>query len=204
MTAQGETDQLTSEATIKVKDTTANPAPIALTGFGIAAVLMNLHNAGLYEMGSVVIAAGVFSGGVAQVITGLLEWKKNNIFGATAFTSYGFFWLSLIALMIMPEMGWSQPAEGSAMVAYLLMWMLFSVGMFIGTLKINRALQVVFGTTALLLLLLAIADATSNATLKHIGGYVGILSGLSGLYTALAQVINELYGRTVVPLGPVK
>src|SRR5271167_4700129 len=90
---------------IQIKDTTANPAPLGLLAFGMTTVLLNLHNAGFYEINSMVLAMGIFYGGVAQVIAGAMEWKKNNTFGTTAFTSYGFFWLTLVGLVILPKTG---------------------------------------------------------------------------------------------------
>ena len=86
---------------IKNLDVTGNPAPLGLLGFGMTTVLLNLHNAGFFALGSMILAMGIFYGGLAQVIAGIQEWKKNNTFGATAFTSYGFFWLSLVALLVL-------------------------------------------------------------------------------------------------------
>lgn len=190
---------------IKIKDTTANPAPLGLMGFGMTTVLLNLHNAGLFELGTMILAMGIFYGGLAQVIAGIMEWKKNNTFGTTAFCSYGFFWLSLVALLVAPKIGWGKPPQTSAMVAYLFMWGIFTFVMFIGTLKLSKALQFVFGSLALLFLLLAIADSTGSAAIKLIAGYEGIICGLSAMYAALSQVLKEIYGRTVAPIGrPVK
>jgi succinate-acetate transporter protein len=187
-----------------IKDTTANPAPLGLMGFGMTTVLLNLHNAGVYKLGTMILAMGIFYGGVAQIIAGIMEWKKNNTFGMTAFCSYGLFWLSLVALIIMPKMGLASPPENSAMVAYLFMWGVFTSVMFVGTLKLNRALQFVFGSLAVLFFLLAVGDATGSTAIKHFAGYEGIICGLSAVYTALAQVLNELYRRTVLPVCPVK
>jgi len=75
-----------------ITDNTANPAPLGLLGFGMTTVLLNLHNAGFFELGSMILAMGIFYGGMAQVITGVMEWKKGNTFGTVAFTSYGLFW----------------------------------------------------------------------------------------------------------------
>jgi succinate-acetate transporter protein len=133
-----------------------------------------------------------------------MEWKKGNTFETTAFTSYGLFWLSLVGLIVLPKMGWSEPAENSAMVAYLIMWGIFTAGLFVGTLKLNRALQFVFATLTILFFLLALGDYTGSSTIKHIAGYEGIICGLSAIYTALAQVLNEVYGKTVAPIWPVK
>jgi len=197
--------QTQSEANLTVvKDTTSNPAPLGLMGFGMTTVLLNLHNAGFFALGSMIIAMGIFYGGMAQVIAGIMEWKKGNTFGTTAFTSYGLFWLTLVGLIITPKIGLAQQAETAAMVAYLFIWGLFTAVMFIGTLKLNRALQFVFVSLAVLFFLLALADHTGSIAIKHIAGYEGIICGLSAMYTALAQVLNELFGRTVLPLCPVK
>ena len=192
------------EIAIKMKDTTANPAPLGLMGFGMTTVLLNMHNAGFFTLGSMILAMGIFYGGLAQVFAGIMEWKKGNTFGTTAFTSYGLFWLSLVALLVMPAMGWGNTPEKSAMAAYLFMWGVFTAFMFIGTLKINRALQFVFATLTLLFFLLSLGDITGNITIIKIAGYEGIICGLSAIYTALAQVLNELYGRPIIPLWPVK
>ena len=190
--------------TLEVKDTTANPAPLGLAGFGMTTVLLNLHNAGYYELNSMILAMGIFYGGVAQVIAGIMEWKKNNTFGTIAFTSYGMFWISLVALVLMPEHGLVAATDSTAMGSYLAIWGLFSAVLFVGTLRLNRALQVVFATVTVLFFLLAIGDFTANPNLKLIAGYEGIVCGLSALYTGLALVLNEVYGQTVLPLGPVK
>ena len=197
-------EQKKLESAIQIKDTTANPAPLGLMGFGMTTVLLNLHNAGVYELGTMILAMGIFYGGMAQLIAGIMEWKKNNTFGTTAFCSYGLFWLSLVALLIMPRMKlWEAPAN-SAMAAYLFMWGLFTAVMFVATLKLNKALQVVFGSLAVLFFLLAIADATGSKVIGALAGYEGIFCGFSTIYAALAQVLNEVYGRDVLPLGPVK
>ncbi|WP_456468896.1 acetate uptake transporter [Archaeoglobus sp.] len=183
-----------------IKDTTANPAPLGLMGFGMTTVLLNLHNAGFFALGTMILAVGIFYGGLAQIIAGIMEWKKKNTFGTTAFTSYGLFWLTLVGLIVMPNLGLGSAPESSAMVAYLLMWGLFTAVMFLGTLKLNKALQFVFATLTILFFLLAIADATGNIIIKQIAGYEGVICGFSAIYTALAQVLNDVYGRTVAPL----
>jgi len=185
-------NEKTGDVTI-IKDTTANPAPLGLMGFGMTTVFLNLHNAGLFKLGTMILAMGIFYGGLAQVIAGIMEWKKGNTFGTTAFTSYGLFWLSLVGLIVMPKMGLGAEPEKTAMVAYLFGWGVFTLIMFIGTLKLTRELQFVFASLALLFFLLAFADATGSSTIKHIAGYEGIVCGLSAVYTALAQVLKELY-----------
>jgi succinate-acetate transporter protein len=189
-----------TQTNVTIQDTLANPAPLGLLGFGMTTVLLNLHNAGMYELNSMILAMGIFYGGIAQVIAGLFEMKKKNTFGATAFVSYGLFWLSLVGLLVMPKMGWAEASSNGAMVAYLLMWGLFTGCMFIGTLKLSRALQFVFGSLTILFVLLAVGDATGNALIKQIAGIEGIICGFSAIYTAVAQVLNEIYKKTVLPM----
>jgi succinate-acetate transporter protein len=182
---------------------TANPAPLGLCAFGMTTVLLNLHNAGFFEINSMILAMGIFYGGLAQVIAGIIEARKNNIFGLTAFTSYGFFWLSLVGLIVMPKLGWMTAPSTGGMVAYLIMWGLFTFCLFFGTLKLNRALQFVFASLTILFALLAIGDCTENASIKHLAGYEGIVCGASAIYTGVAVLLNEVYGRTVLPIGAV-
>jgi hypothetical protein len=188
---------------VNVKDTTANPAPLGLLAFGLTTVLLNLHNAGFFALGSMILAMGIFYGGIAQIIAGIMEWKKNNTFGTTAFISYGLFWLSLVGLLVMPSLGMGAAQDNAGMVAYLTMWGIFTGVMFFATLKNNRALQFVFASLTILFFLLAIGDATGSVVVKTIAGYEGIICGLSAMYTGLAQVLNESYGRVVLPLGVV-
>jgi succinate-acetate transporter protein len=187
-----------------ISDTTANPAPLGLLGFGMTTVLLNLHNAGLYPLDTMILAMGIFYGGLAQILAGIMEWKKGNTFGTTAFTSYGLFWLTLVGLLVFPKYGWAAAPGNGAMAAYLFIWGLFTALMFIGTLKLNRALQFVFASLALLFFLLALGDLTDNPAIKAIAGYEGIICGLSAVYTAIAQILNEVYGRTILPICPVK
>jgi succinate-acetate transporter protein len=193
-----------NESITQIKDTTGNPAPLGLLGFGMTTVLLNLHSAGFYELNSMILAMGICYGGAAQIIAGIMEWRKGNTFATTAFISYGLFWLTLVALIVLPKTGWSAKSDDTSMAAYLAMWGLFTGVMFIGTLRLSRALQFVFATLTILFFLLAYGDFTNaSAGFKHFTGYEGILCGFSAIYTGLAQVLNELSGKIVLPLGPV-
>jgi hypothetical protein len=190
---------------IRIKDFTANPAPLGLLGFGMTTVLLNLHNAGFYEMNGMILAMGICYGGLAQIIAGMMEWKKGSTFAATAFISYGFFWLSLVVLIVLPKAGLAAPANEAAMASYLAMWGLFTAVMFVGTFRLSVALQVVFGTLTVLFFLLAYGDfAGAGVGFKQFTGWEGLVCGFSAIYTGLAQVLNELYDRAVLPLGVVK
>ena len=177
----------------------ANPGPLGLLGFGMATVLLNLSNAGIIPLTSVEIAMGFALGGAAQIIAGIFEFKKNNLFGATAFTAYGLFWWSLIIIWCNPFNNVS--ADSMSMGFYLLLWCIFTFFMSIGTLKHNRATQVVFFSLTLLFLLLALSDFTDSHIIHTIAGYEGICCGLSAIYASLAQILNNEYGKTVMPLG---
>ncbi|MFO8069380.1 MAG: acetate uptake transporter [Alkalibacterium sp.] len=189
------------EQIVSIKEITANPAPLGLIAFGMTTVLLNIHNAGFIGLDAMILAMGIFFGGMAQVIAGIMEFKKNNTFGTTAFTSYGFFWLSLVGLNILPLMGIGEAPNALSMAAFLFMWGLFTMFMFVGTLRINKALQVVFGSLTILFFLLAIGKFTGSALILVIAGYEGIFCGLSAMYAAMAQVLNEVYGKTLLPIG---
>jgi succinate-acetate transporter protein len=188
----------------------ANPAPLGLLGFGLTTVLLNLHNAGLFPLDTMILAMGLAYGGLAQVIVGIMEFKKGNTFGTVAFSSYGLFWWSLVALLVLPSFsftGVSAPTE-TAMAAYFFMWGLFTFAMFFGTLKTNRALQFVFMSLAILFFMLTIRELTGNPTLfgtftfNNLTGIEGVICGSSAVYLAFAEVLNEAHKKTVLPICP--
>ena len=183
----------------------ANPGPLGLTGFGMTTVLLNLLNGGLIASTGLgmILAMGIFYGGLAQVIAGILEFRKGNTFSMVAFTSFGLFWISLVTILLFPKMGLASAPDGVSMAAYLAMWGLFTAYMFVATLNKNRAIQFVFGSLVILFALLAIADFTGIAWVKTLAGYEGIICGLSAIYLAFAEVVNETYGRELVPIGKV-
>lgn len=182
-------------------DKHANPAPLGLLGFGMTTILLNIHNAGFYPVVSMILGMGIFVGGIAQLIAGILEFRTGNTFGFTAFCAYGSFWLSLVALWILPKLGLADATPAGFVGWYLAMWGLFTLFMFIGTLRKNRALQVIFGSLVALFALLAIRDWTGNEAIGHLAGYVGLGCGGSAFYLAVAEVLNETYGREVLPIG---
>src|SRR6478609_7551146 len=126
-----------------IKDSTANPAPLGLFGFGMTTILLNVHNAGFFELNAMIMGMGIFFGGIQQVIAGIMEWKRGNIFGMGAFTSYGFFWLSLVALWILPLAGVAKP-DGPSMGVYLGLWGLFTLAFYIAIQKGNTIGKLIF------------------------------------------------------------
>ena len=181
------------------KHVMANPAPLGLIAFGLTTVLLNFHNAGFYPISSMILAMGLAYGGTAQIIAGAMEYKNGNTFATVAFSSYGLFWYSFVILLLLPKMGLATAPDAASLAAYLFMWGVFTAGMFIGTLKISRGLQAIFGTLAILFFLLALGDITGNTTITLIAGFEGILTGLIAMYVGLAEVINETHGRDILP-----
>lgn len=178
----------------------ANPAPLGLLGFGMTTILLNIHNAGFFPINTMILAMGIFYGGLGQVIVGCMCFKRGDTFGTTAFTSYGLFWLTLVGLILMPKMG-VESTSTDAMGWYLLLWGIFTAFLFIGSLRYPKAKQVVFGSLTVLFFLLAAKDFTGNSLIGAIAGFEGIFCGASAMYFGFAQILNAEYGRTILPIG---
>lgn len=197
-----------NEKMFTLKDMTANPAPLGLLGFGITTVLLNIHNAGFFPLNSMILAMGFAYGGIAQILACFLEYKKGNTFGTVAFGSYGLFWWSLVILLVLPELNFLNTGPGSAvqaagatsLAAYLFMWGVFTLAMFIATLKLSRGLQVIFISLAILFFLLAAGEITGSQTIITIAGFEGIFTGAAAMYVGLAEVINETHNRELLPV----
>ena len=183
----------------EIKTNHANPGPLGLLAFGMTTVLLNLSNAGIIPFSIVIVAMGIALGGLAQIIAGVRELCQGNTFGGTAFTAYGLFWWSFVLIKINPFN--TADADAQSLAWYLLLWGIFTLFMFIGTLKHNRATQVVFGSLTVLFFLLAISDFTGNHTIHTIAAYIGIFCGLSAIYNSVGQILNAEYGKTILPLG---
>lgn len=188
-------------ANIEVKK--ANFGPLGLLGFGMTTVLLNLVNSGLVQFSIVIIAMGIALGGLAQIIAGVLSFKQGNTFAGTAFTAYGFFWLSFVIIKLFGNLF---PAADFllSMGFYLLLWGIFTLFMAIGTLKHSTISKMVFWSLTLLFFLLAIGDfvayANGSMIVTQIAGYVGILCGLFAMYDALGQIVNGELGKDILPL----
>ncbi|MDR3363943.1 MAG: acetate uptake transporter [Clostridiales Family XIII bacterium] len=184
----------------ETKTKPANPGPLGLLGFGMTTILLNLHNAGVIELSAVIAAMGFALGGLAQIIAGIFELKQGNTFGGTAFTAYGCFWWSLIFIWLNPG-GKVAAADGKSMGFYLLLWGIFTLFMYVGTLKHNLATQVVFLSLAILFFGLAAGDFTGAEAVSRVAGIIGVFCGASAVYNAMGQVLKGEYGREVLPLG---
>jgi len=185
-------------------DFPANPAPLGLMGFGVTTILLNLANAGFYGVDSMIVAVGIFYGGIAQIIAGIMEFRRGNTFGTTAFLSFGLFWESFVFLLVLPKLGIVSAISPASFASYLFIWGLFTLMMFIGTLRLNGALMVVFASLFTLFFLLAAGVWSGDSAVSTFAGYEGVFCGLSAMYASAAMVLDEIYGRNILPLFPVK
>ncbi len=187
----------------------ANPSPLGLCGFALTTFVLSSINAGWFSAGAttVIVGLALFYGGAAQFCAGMWEFKTGNTFGATAFTSYGAFWLSFAAILI-PGTGIldglvKANAVESALGLYLLAWGIFTAIMFLGTLRSNFALIGVFGFLTLTFLSLAIGHLSGTSGLLTLGGYLGIVTAILAWYTALAGLLNSGKSAFTLPVGPI-
>jgi succinate-acetate transporter protein len=184
----------------------ANPAVLGLTCFGLTTMLLNLHNVGIIgKFDTAIMGLGFFVGGLAQVIAGIMEYRKGNTFGTCAFTAYGTFWISLVFAVIAKDKWGLELIDKEGLAWYLLLWGIFTAFMTIGTFKINRVLQFVFVTLTVLFILLAVCNwmgVKAGEGLMIVSGIIGLCTGFAALYLAMAENVNEIYGKTILPIWP--
>ena len=178
----------------------ANPAPLGLMGFGMTTVLLNIHNAGFFPVSDMVLSMGIFYGGLAQIIAGLMEFRRGNTFGMTAFISFGLFWLSLVATFVFPDIAGGKGVRSpDAYVGwYLFLWGVFTFFMWLGTFAKSFCLSFVFLSLWILFFLLAIHMWTGSAFIVHVAGGEGIICGISAIYLAMAELLYEATGKKVL------
>ena len=185
-------------------DTTANPAALGLVGFGLTTILLSSINAGLLPVAGepVVIPLAMAFGGTAQIIAGIMEFKTANTFGATAFTAYGAFWWWFALLILL---GGNHVLDlsgaGSAIGLCLILWGIFTLGLWVSTFRLSRLLFGIFLTLWIAFFLLGFGALLPNPALHTAGGWVGLLCGALAMYGSFAIVTNGTYGREVVPTG---
>jgi hypothetical protein len=182
------------------KHTPANPAPLGFIAVGLAIVFYGFYVAGLYGLNSIVLTLGLIYGGIALVIVSAMEFKNGNTFGTVAFGLYGIYWISDMMILVFAKFGWANASSANAIALFYFIWGLFTLGIFIGTLKLSRFVQFFFITLAILFFLLTAVELTGNPTLTLIAGYEGVLCGLSGIYIGLAEVLNDLYDKKILPV----
>jgi succinate-acetate transporter protein len=200
----------------------ADPAPLGLAAFGITTMVLSAINAGWVGAINEPIVLGLAAayGGTAQILAGMWAFKRGNTFAATAFTSYGAFWISfwLIVQFFVPMVAAStakaMPGASAATIAaatgehlnvilglYLFMWGVFTAYMLIASLAGAKAVQVVFLLLTLTFFALAIGKWNASDSWAHVGGFLGIITAVAALYTSAADVANATFKRTVLPTG---
>ena len=173
-------------------------------GFGMTTILLSLSNAGFFALGAAILTMGLFFGGAAQIIAGIMEYKRGNTFGMTVFCSFGFFWIVVITTILAPKLGLAK-AEGEQAMAWLFfLWGVYDVYLTIGTLRTNRIMQFTFAVLGLVLFLLSASEAFGSGDVKILAGYLGILAGAGAVYMAASHLLQETLGRNVLPLFPIK
>ena len=179
----------------------ANPAPLGLAGFALTTFVLSLTNAGVIGGSSVqvVVALALGYGGLAQFAAGMWEFKNGNTFGATAFSSYGAFWLSYAFFVWFFAGNVASGDAAGAVGTFLLAWGIFTFYMWIATLKHPWPVMIVFLLLWITFLLLAIAEYTGNGTIKQAGGVVGVLTAIAAWYASARTIINEAFGQELLP-----
>lgn len=186
--------------TYELRDNTANPLPLGLFGFALTTILLNIHNAGFFPVDSMIMGMGIFFGGFAQFVAGVMAWKKGNNFASIAFMSYGAFWLTLVFLWLAPGVLGAQKPDPVSMGCYLTMWGVFTFVFFLQTLKGHTVGKLLFGSLALLFFLLAASNFMESGAMLNFAGWVGIVCGSLAFYEASAIMINGTYQKTILPL----
>ena len=182
------------------KHTPANPAPLGFIAVGLTIIFYGFYVAGLYGLNSMIFTLGIVYGGITLVIVSAMEYKNGNTFGTVAFGLYGIYWISDILILIFAKLGWGIAPDTNSIAIFYLIWGLFTLGIFIGTLKLSRVVQSFFLTLAILFFLLTAYTLTGNLTIAFISGWEGVLCGAIGVYLGLAEVLNDLYGNKVLPV----
>lgn len=181
----------------------ADPAPLGLAAFALTTFMLSLFNAGLLDEAGepIVFPLALFYGGLAQFLAGMWEYRNNNTFGATAFTSYGAFWLTFWALQTFYANRIPEAQLDTVVGWFLIAWGIFTAYMWIGSFKVSIAVNIVFLLLTVTFFVLGIGDLLGSDSVVRIGGYLGIVTALAAWYASAAGVLNDTIGRPVLPVG---
>jgi succinate-acetate transporter protein len=195
----GTAREYASEAAASVAD----PGPLGLSAFALTTFLLSLINAGLISTKAepVVFGLALAYGGIGQFAAGMWEFRKGNTFGATAFSSYGAFWVSFWALSVFYA-GKITADAGLAVGWYLIAWGIFTTLMFIASFRTTAALVLLFALLAATFYVLGIGKIADSTGIGHLGGYLGIITAAVAWYAALAGVVSSTFGRALLPNPP--
>ncbi|MDA8322065.1 MAG: acetate uptake transporter [Actinomycetota bacterium] len=191
-----------NEAPVMSAPAIADPAPLGLGAFALTTFLLSAANAGWMgsATGNAWLGYAFAYGGLCQLLAGMWEFKNKNVFGSTAFSTYGGFWigLGLWALLVAPTAG----AKGGKDIAWILLaFAIFNTYMLFWSTQVNAAVFLVFLTLEATEVILFIGGFAGNASITKVGGYVGVLTALVAWYTSAAGVIGGMKGKPVLPVG---
>jgi succinate-acetate transporter protein len=202
-----ERDPAASAEPVSVKSVTADPGPLGLAAFALTTFVLSMYNAHLINAAGkpVVLGLALAYGGIAQLLAGMWEFRTGNTFGAVAFTSFGAFWLSFWAFdQFYADTIKDKAVLGNAVGLYLIAWGIFTLYMFVASWRTTGAVALVFGLLAITFFLLGIGEANANADVVKAGGYAGIATAVAAWYASFAAVTNSTFGRSVMPVLPLK
>jgi succinate-acetate transporter protein len=186
--------------------TIADPAPLGLAAFALTTFVLSMFNAGLVDAKGepIVLGLALAYGGAAQLLAGMWEFRKGNTFGATAFSSYGAFWISFWAYVAFFAKGIPEANRGTAAGLYLIAWGIFTTYMWVASLRTTAAVNLVFLLLAITFFMLGIGDAVGNDTISKLGGWLGLATAVAAWYASFAGVTNFTFGREVLPVRPLQ
>jgi hypothetical protein len=186
--------------------TPADPGPLGLAGFALTTFVLSMFNTGLVDKSAepVVLGLALAYGGIAQILAGMWEFRTGNTFGAVAFTSFGAFWVSYWALVTFFIGDIPAAHVGAAVGLFLISWGIFTTYMFIASLRTTAAIALVFVLLAVTFFLLGIGNANESEGLIEVGGWFGLATAIAAWYASFAAVTNSTFGRTVLPIKPLK
>ena len=180
----------------------ADPAPLGLAAFALTTFVLSFVNTGLFKVEPVVFGLALAYGGIAQIGAGMWEFAKGNTFGATAFTSYGAFWLSFWYLNTQAKLTGTASDIGHSVGLFLLAWGLFTVYMTVAASKVSSAVLAVFVLLTITFGFLAWGEFAASDTIHHIGGWVGLATALAAWYASFGGLTAFTHGKSLVPTGP--
>lgn len=182
----------------------ADPAPLGLAGFALTTFVLSMFNAGLVGAAGepVVFGLALAYGGLAQLLAGMWEFKNGNAFGATAFTSYGAFWISYWALQQFFVTDIPKAELGDAVGLFLIAWGIFTAYMWVASFRVSVAVNVVFFLLAITFFVLGIGESSASDSLVKAGGWIGLATAIAAWYASFATVTNKTFGRVVLPVRP--
>src|SRR3954464_6915841 len=183
-----------------------DPAPLGLAAFALTTFVLSFFNAGLVSDKGVPVVLGLALayGGLAQLLAGMWEFRNNNTFGATAFTSYGAFWISFFVLEQFQADKIPSANLGAAVGLYLIAWGIFTTYMWIASFRVSVAVNLVFLLLAVTFIVLGIGESGGNADIVKAGGFIGLATAIAAWYASFATVTNKTFGRIVVPVKELK